>query len=129
MRPRGIKSKGMVFTEDGKELVMGRIKFKASEVRLGNWVWWNLYLVRLLPGHLQKKGDRISPLEITEEALDYLPCLPDGPGYWGMMNMDWGLLREGKEWYLCYKKEKLPLPVRYAHQVQNVIYYWTGEEI
>ena len=74
----------MKFTIRGKLLGMARRKLHADNLRWGNYVWVNLYFVRLSAQHMNKS---IKPAEISVESIEYLGFWPpDKNGVCGGMS-------------------------------------------
>lgn len=120
----------MNYKTRGKKREIARDRLHQDNLRWGNWMLIESYVTRLEDIHLTGRPD-VLPLQLDEEMMGYISFfLADFEGYHrNSLLMGWALRKEESRWYLSFQEQKIPLPVRYAHQVQNVIYYLTGEEI
>lgn len=113
---------------------------KANELRLGNWVkgdlgkpyqfelsdfydWWEDY-------NSHEFGDHIHPVPLTEEWLLKFGLGYDNITYW----KDEIMIAPNKDgvfnvWYHTLSYGKLYITIQYVHQLQNLYFALTGQEL
>lgn len=110
---------------------------KANEIRLGNWLFD--------PDGKEKQVDysdlvslsittlHFNPIHLTREMLERCGFKADLPDFanWIILEMPIAnLVFDGKEIFIDDAGDSLPFPhIKYVHQLQNLYYALTGEEL
>jgi hypothetical protein len=120
---------------------------KAGELRIGNWLSGNYTIPKFLPIEVYSLGD-YGINELTEDSFEPIPLTPEILEKCGFENLDihdWilktifiednGLGEGGEEWSVHvwneFYQEHMMLPnyIYYLHQLQNLYFALTGEEL
>lgn len=105
---------------------------QANELRLGNYLLFygepapiKAGAINAFDRHLIDVIRHIQPIPLTPEILE--KC--------GFKKMEYGYVLNDNYWYLSFKYQfniaefRITKPIEYVHQLQNVIYSLTGEEL
>jgi hypothetical protein len=108
------------------------MRIKANELRIGNWVETFEGVIQIQNGWEIDEGNECQPIQLTEEWLLKFGFnkVSDIWEFW--KNSGWDLRQHKLEnkWWLFYIGQDLDcVRIDYVHQLQNLYFALTGEEL
>jgi hypothetical protein len=109
------------------------VMIKANELRLGSWVndaGVNIKVDKSYMSYLldYPNNKRTKPIPLTPEILEKLGFVyRQDTGYWKIHDLIFG--RDIKPYFSLYLKMRVATSIQYLHQLQNLYFALTGEEL
>lgn len=113
---------------------------KATELRLGNWVkvgtiestvcFIDKYHIQLQGNALINRPEQVEPIHLTPEILEKCGFKKDYNGFSlvDKMSLSFAVSKDD-EYLACWLDRALGIIIKYLHQLQNIYFSLTGEEL